>query len=218
MSVLPFSFTDILKQNYLYLILLFLVLFVTATLKSAWFKGVMGELFVKFLAKLFLSKAKYHAVHDITLPTSCGTTQIDHVYVSRYGVFVVETKNMKGWIYGSEKQSFWTQKMFKKSFRFQNPIMQNYKHVKELADLVCLPVSSIKSVIIFVGEAEFKTKMPASVTKGYGFIRYIKSFKNPILTDKQVNRILRLIEEKRLPPSRKTDRLHVKNLKKRHRR
>lgn len=217
MSVLPFSFTDILKQNYLYLILLFLVLFVTATLKSAWFKGVMGELFVKFLAKLFLPKTEYHAVHNITLPTKDGTTQIDHVYVSRYGVFVVETKNMKGWIYGSEKQIFWTQKIFKKSFRFQNPIRQNYKHVRALVMLVGEPIP-IKSVIVFAGGAEFKTKMPANVTKGYGFIRYIKSFKNPILTDKQVNRILRLIEEKRLPPSRKTDRLHVKNLKKRHRR
>lgn len=215
MSVFPLGFFFILKQNYLYLILLFLVLFVTATLKSAWFKGVMGELFVKFLAKVFLSKDKYHAVHNITLPTRDGTTQIDHVYVSRYGVFVVETKNMKGWIYGSEKQIFWTQKIFKKSFRFQNPIRQNYKHVRALVMLVGEPIP-IKSVIVFVGEAEFKTRMPANVTKGYGFIRYIKSFENPILTDRQVDRILRLIEEKRLPPSGKTDRLHVRNIKEKH--
>lgn len=175
----------------------------------------MGELFVKFLSKVFLSKDKYHAVHNITLPTKDGTTQIDHVYVSRYGVFVVETKNMKGWIYGSQNQSFWTQKIFKKSFRFQNPIKQNYKHVRVLGELVDLPVS-IKSVIVFVGGVEFKTKMPANVTKGYGFIRYIKSFEKPVLTDNQVNKVLKLIEEKRLPPGRKTDRLHIKNLERQH--
>ena len=78
-------------------------------LKSSWFKGVFGEFLVNVLAKLLLSKADYTLLHNVTLPTEDGTTQIDHIIVSKYGLFVVETKNLKGWIFGSEKQNIWTQ-------------------------------------------------------------------------------------------------------------
>ena len=67
-----------------------------AIIKSAWFKGVLGEWQVNFLIKFFLDKNDYHLIKDVTLPTDAGTTQIDHIIVSKYGIFVVETKNMKG--------------------------------------------------------------------------------------------------------------------------
>ena len=51
-----------------------------------------------------LPKEDYHLIKNITLPTGDGTTQIDHILVSRFGVFVIETKNMKGWIFGSAHQ------------------------------------------------------------------------------------------------------------------
>lgn len=44
----------------------------------------------------------------------------------------------------------------------------------------------LHSVIIFVGGSTFKTAMPAKVTEGIGFIRYIKSFQQPIFSDAQV--------------------------------
>ncbi|MDZ7854092.1 MAG: nuclease-related domain-containing protein [Halomonas sp.] len=74
----------------------------------------------------------YKPIHNVTLPTPDGSTQIDHIFVSRFGIFVVETKNMKGWIFGDKDQAQWTQKIYRKSFRFQNPLRQNYKHVKSL--------------------------------------------------------------------------------------
>lgn len=77
-------------------------LFILAALfNSAWFKGVMGEALVNLSARLFLDKNKYHLIRNVTIPTGDGTTQIDHIIVSRFGVFVVETKNMKGWLFGS---------------------------------------------------------------------------------------------------------------------
>ena len=100
--------------------------------KLPWFKGVLGEFQVNLLLNLFLSKDKYHLIKNVTLPTEDGTTQIDHILVSQYGVFVIETKNMKGWIFGSSNQKQWTQKIFKHSSKFQNPIHQNYKHIKHL--------------------------------------------------------------------------------------
>jgi hypothetical protein len=101
-------------------------------LKSPWFKGVVGEFVVNLSARLMLDKEVYHLIKNVTLPTDNGSTQIDHIIVSVYGIFVVETKNMKGWIFGSPNQKTWTQKIYKLSSKFQNPLHQNYKHVKEL--------------------------------------------------------------------------------------
>jgi len=85
----------------------------------AWVKGLFGEFAVKLAAKLCLPPDSYHAIHNVTLPTPDGTTQIDHIVVSRYGIFVVETKNMKGWIFGGQNQNNWTQKLYRKTYTFR---------------------------------------------------------------------------------------------------
>lgn len=183
--------------------------------RSPWFKGQLGEFIVRFSAKLFLPREHYHPIHNVTLPTLDGTTQIDHIFVSRFGVFVVETKNMSGWIFGSEKQVQWTQKIYKKSYRFQNPLRQNYKHVKALEAALDTPTEAIHSVVVFVGGSTFKTNMPANVTSGGGYISYIKSFREPVLLATQVRAVIQKIESGRLQPSMATNREHVKRLRSR---
>jgi hypothetical protein len=106
-------------------------LFITvAILKTPFIKGVIGEFKVNLAAKFFLDKYIYTLFKNVTLPTEDGTTQIDHVIVSRYGVFVIETKNMKGWIFDSPQQKTWTQKIYRHTTKFQNPLHQNYKHTQ----------------------------------------------------------------------------------------
>ena len=58
-------------------------------IKSPRFKGLMGEFIVNFYTKLLLDKKDYHLIKNVTLPTDDGTTQIDHIIVSVFGVFVV---------------------------------------------------------------------------------------------------------------------------------
>ena len=186
---------------------------VIGVFKSAWFKGMFGEALVKLAARLRLPAEVYHPVHNVTLPTLDGTTQIDHIFVSRFGIFVVETKNMKGWIFGGENQAQWTQTIFKKSFKFQNPLRQNYKHVKALETLLDVPPEAIHSVVVFAGESVFKSPMPANVTRGGGYIKYIKSFREPILSESEVQGLLTQIQSGRLEPSWKTHRRHVEHLK-----
>jgi len=184
-----------------------------AILKSPWFKGVFGEFVVNVSANLMLDKDEYHLVKNVTLPTENGTTQIDHIIASRFGVFVVETKNMKGWIFGSANQKTWTQQIYKHKNTFQNPLRQNYKHLKTLEALLAISDKQLYSVIVFVGESTFKTKMPENVTSGFGYIRYIKSKKNFVLTDAEVSSILRQIETGRLTQSVGTNREHVRHVK-----
>lgn len=181
--------------------------------KSPWFKGVAGEFIVNLSAKLLLDKEKYHLIKNVTLPTEDGSTQIDHIIVSEFGVFVVETKNMKGWIFGRSNQKTWTQKIYKHSSKFQNPLHQNYKHVKTLESLLELNEQQVHSVIVFVGDSTFKTEMPENVTYGGGYARYIKSKKISVLTASQVIEITNKIEQARLAPSFKTNREHVKHVK-----
>ena len=190
-----------------------LVLILFSIFKTPWFKGVLGEFFVNKSASFQLDPKVYHLIKNVTLPTEDGSTQIDHVFVSPFGVFVVETKNMKGWIFGSERQSTWTQQIYKSRTKFQNPLRQNYKHVKTLQSLLGLEDEQIFSVIAFVGDSTFKTDMPENVTEGSGYAKYIKSKTKPVLRSAQIKQIISKIESGRLKASFQTNREHVKNVR-----
>jgi restriction system protein len=182
-------------------------------IKTPWFKGVAGEFYVNISAKTLLDKKEYHLIRNVTLPTENGSTQIDHIIVSVFGVFVVETKNMKGWIFGSTKENMWTQKIYKHSNRFHSPLQQNYKHVKTLQELLVLKDEQIHSLVVFVGDSIFKTQMPNNVTYGSGYIRFIKSKRQHVLSPKEMVEIIKTIETGRLTPSYSTHREHVKHVK-----
>lgn len=184
-------------------------------LKSPWAKGHIGELLVRLLAHWQLDKQTYRRLHNVTLNTPDGTTQIDHVFLSPYGIFVLETKNMSGWIFGSEKQSQWTQQIYKQRFKFQNPLRQNYKHLKALEATLGISPEHLHSVITFVGGSTFKTEVPANVTQGIGFIRYIQSFQQPVFSEAEVDAMLHALQTGRRAPTHATHREHVQNLKRR---
>ena len=57
------------------------------------FKGWIGEKKTAFRMWLFLNNRTYKRFHNIIIPSSSGTTQIDHLVVSPFGVFIIETKN-----------------------------------------------------------------------------------------------------------------------------
>ncbi len=132
------------------------------SLKSM-FKGWVGEVQGTIAKKIFMDAAIYTDINNVTIPTANGTTQIDHVIVSRYGIFVVETKNMDGWIFGDEKNPQWTQSLFGKKFKFQNPLHQNYRHTKALSDFLGIDHDKIFSVVMFWGDCKLKTAMPPNV-------------------------------------------------------
>lgn len=189
------------------------LLFLLAFLKSPFMKGFLGELMVNLAAKFFLDKKIYTLFKNVTLPTEGGTTQIDHVVVSRYGVFVVETKNMKGWIFGDPKQKTWTQKMYRHTNKFQNPLHQNYKHTQTLQSALELDPEKVFSMVVFVGDSEFKTPMPDNVVNLGGYLRFIKSKTQLLLNDSEILAVCDKIASGRLKPSIKTHREHVKHVK-----
>ncbi len=184
-------------------------------LRSPFVKGWWGEFQVNAALRLFLSRKRYHLIKNITVRSDNGTTQIDHIIVSAYGLFVIETKNMSGWIFGTDRDSQWTQKFRRKSFQFQNPLRQNFKHAAVLSEVLGLRRGVIKSVVVFVGSARFKRQVPANVTNVGGCIRYIASCRETLLTDGEVHRVLELLKSVRLDASFRTHRDHVRLLRNR---
>jgi len=163
---------------------------------------------------LWLRKKAYHRFHDIILPSINGTTQIDHLIISVYGIFIIETKNKKGWIFGSEKQSTWTQSIFGKNYTFQNPLRQTFRQKKILSEFLNIKESKIRTVIYFVGDCRFRTELPENVIKS-GLSRYIKKFRIPIFTIEEVSKIILQIE-KHLSENKISKRAHIRSLRKRH--
>ena len=151
-------------------------------------KGWLGEKATTFGLWVLLDKNIYRRVDNIIVPAHDGTTQIDHVLVSVYGIFVVETKNLQGWIFGSRDQSQWTQNIYGKKFRFQNPLLQNYRHTKCLSEYLRLDHDVFHSIVWFISECEFKTEMPENVL-GSGFMGYLGKFTQPCLSPQQVTDI-----------------------------
>ena len=181
--------------------------------KSPTGKGIVGEGLLNFVINIALDKKKYQLLKNITLSTEDGTTQIDHIIVSQYGVFVIETKNYKGWIFGSEHSKTWTQSIYGKKNTFQNPLHQNYKHVKALQKLLKLDDDKIFSVVVFVGESTFKTDMPSNVVYPLGLLSFIKLHQTILFTSREMWRVVEGIEDAQLAKSFKTNREHVQNLK-----
>jgi predicted RNA-binding Zn-ribbon protein involved in translation (DUF1610 family) len=193
---------------------LWLLLAILSFLKTPFMKGVIGEAMINWSANWFLDKQIYTLYKNLTLPTEDGgTTQIDHVIVSRYGVFVIETKNMKGWIFGSANQKTWTQKIYRHTNKFQNPLHQNYKHTQTLQSALSIESDKLFSLVVFIGDSEFKTPMPDNVVYAGGYIRFIKSKQQPILNIKEVIGICQTLESSRLKPSIKTHAAHVRHVK-----
>lgn len=114
------------------------------------------NLSIKELDKL---SDEYSIINDILIEYDGRTTQIDHIVVSPYGIFVIETKGYKGWIIGSENREFWVQNIFGNSFKFYNPIKQNENHIKRLKKILKLSSDTpFISIVAFNDSAILKIK------------------------------------------------------------
>jgi len=126
--------------------------------------GALGEYAIYKKLKFFeQTSAKF--LFNLYLPTSHGkTTEIDEIMISSHGIFVFESKNYKGWIYGKENDTHWTQVLSQGQInnRFYNPILQNDGHIHHLTKLLTI-AGPIYSIIVFSDNANLKNlQIPTS--------------------------------------------------------
>ncbi|OTG79803.1 nuclease-related domain-containing protein [Acinetobacter sp. ANC 4648] len=200
-----------------WMVIVFSIIFTCIRVFKSKIKGKVGEFAVKVQISKYLD-SRYIDLHDLTFNDDQGTTQIDHVLISPFGIFVIETKNYTGWIFGSERQKTWTQKIYKQAYKFQNPLHQNYRHVKAIEKILedVIEPEMIHSFVIFHQGCEFKTEIPKRVFIGRDWINYVKQFDQQILTETKLKRIQLKLEKEALVRSFQTDRQHVRNLKNQH--
>ena len=178
------------------------------------FKGTLGEIRVSRSLRAHLDEQEYRLFNDLTLPARDGTTQIDHVIVSRFGVFVVETKNMKGWIFGSADQPAWTQVVFRRKSKFQNPIRQNYKHLKAVQELLHISPDKLYGVVAFVGPGIPKSAMPLGVVWDVrSLAEYVKSKRVAILSEADVRTFSDSLSSSGFQSNNLTRNAHIRHVK-----
>jgi len=177
--------------------------------------GAEGERRVNSTLRRKLAEQDYILLEDLTLPTTQGTTQVDHIVLSRYGIFVIETKNMSGWIFGGKTQARWTQVIHRHKSQFQNPLRQNYQHVKVVQDLLGVRQNQLENLVAFVGSSEPKTEMPPNVFWSRGdLFHYIVSRQTVQFTDREVRDFAHKLRCSSLESNKETRRAHVQHVRK----
>lgn len=179
------------------------------------YRGWWGEYKVNFMLRLCLSgQYKVFANAIYRGKTKEESTQIDHVIVSVYGIFVVETKCFKGKIITDpEAPELWLQIVGRRKYRVQNPLMQNYSHVKAVQKVTGVHSQKIHNYAVMAGQAKFTYGMPERVYSIWGVIRKIQSFKAPVFSRGHVVSICRSLSERRIKGGYWAARRHVEKLK-----
>ncbi|MDI9408543.1 MAG: nuclease-related domain-containing protein [Candidatus Pacebacteria bacterium] len=176
-----------------------------------------GEAELSRILQRIFNGPDYHLLNHITLDYRGGTTQIDHVLVSRFGVFVIETKAYNGWIFADAKHETWTQVFYRAKFRFQNPIRQNYGHVQAVRQVLdFLPPNAVESLVVFVGNPEFKTEKPEGVYFLPELIDYLQAQTEEVMSHNRLQFCVGRLETHRLALTHQTDVEHVESLQRRY--
>jgi hypothetical protein len=154
-------------------------------------------------------------LNNVTLPTERGTTQIDHILVTENGLFIIETKHYRGWILGRPSDDYWTQVIYRKKSRFRNPLRQNYGHVKTVQSLFKLPESAFIGLVVFTGDAEFKSDLSAQVIHLSQLLAFVEQRHGAVLDEQKMTYVVGRIEIKRLRRSLETDEYHLNYVRQR---
>lgn len=164
------------------------------------------------------------------LPTEKGTTQIDHLVISKYGIFAIETKNYTGDIYGDDERKEWTQIIvtevrYRRKWwkvytyvtknQFYSPIKQAYGHTYRVKDLLKdyrhLPIIPI---VVFAGGADLsKVYSRNHVIYEEQLLDIISSYRNVYLSDRDFSNVLNILQNSNVRQFVDDD-AHVWNLRK----
>lgn len=157
-------------------------------------EGKRGGRRTRKIAAALLDAKTYHQLHDLILETKDGTVQIDHVIVSPFGVFVIETMDMGGTIFGKTFDPDWTQTFKGETIKFPNPLKPNYDRKLALNGVLGIGADKLFSIIAFTGNSAFEIAMPDNVAQGKDFVNYIKSKDAVLIEESEVPRIVAKIQ------------------------
>ncbi|MFR4021919.1 MAG: NERD domain-containing protein [[Eubacterium] siraeum] len=123
--------------------------------------GEFGEYLITYALENNNIGGYIKVLKNLYIPIGYGkTTEIDVVMIHRKGIFVFESKNYSGWIFGSRNDRYWTQSLKGgQKNRFYNPILQNQTHINALSRILKINSDKFISMIIFSERCTLK-KVP----------------------------------------------------------
>lgn len=154
---------------------------------------------------------EYIVFNDLFFENNGYSTQIDHIIVSPYGVFVIESKGYKGWITGGENSEYWTQTIFNSKYKFYNPIRQNIGHVRFLRHL--LGTVMFIPIVVFDNSANIKTHIASIVVNICNLNYSILQYKTPVLSKEAVDTIVQTIRLTSKIANNEVLKQHIVNVK-----
>jgi hypothetical protein len=122
---------------------------------------------------------------------------------------VIETKNYSGWIFGDDTSKQWTQIIYRVKSKFQNPIHQNFRHMKVVQELLdFLSKEQFHSIVVFTGSAVFKSPIPKGVVYQNQLVTYLNAFQDDVISINRLEFCVGRLECKRYEVTKKTDLEH----------
>lgn len=175
-------------------------------------KGKLGEENIR--RKLNKLPKEYRVLNDIMVKTEDKTSQIDHIVLSIYGIFVIETKMYSGWIYGKENSKNWTENIYGKKYKFLNPFIQNKGHIKSLKNLgEDFEDKKYISIVAFSPDADLKNKENMENLIYFREInKTIKKYTEVLYTEEEIDLLKEYIESENIV-DRKSRKKHIRDIK-----
>ncbi len=161
-------------------------------------KGARGEQAVHDILRQSLPSSDYAVLRDVMLRSEDGVVQIDHVVVSRFGIFVIETIDLDGWIFGSGKDSHWILSLDDSRTEFPNPLWANRPRIQALQTLLGLRATKFHSLVVFAGKVQFRNPMPVNVMLLERLVAFVQVRNTPSLSLEEAARADQAIETHRL--------------------
>lgn len=214
----PFSVIIELLHKYWYVVVaLIIALNIWGRIqKSARFIGRKGEKEV-LSALRKLNTIHYHVLNDITIRSNYGTTQLDHIVISNFGLFVIETKNYSGWIFGSEHSTHWTQVIYRFKRKFYSPVLQVKGQARALRNLLVeFPQLNIIPIVVFTKNADLHVRNETKVLYTSQLVKSIFKYEEPNINELDKKHILTTIQAANLS-NRKTKKQHIQHAKRQRR-
>ena len=176
---------------WIYLIAYFFAIVVLPRILYKIYPTLRGKFAEKTVKKELekLSIDEYKVLNDVMLKVDDETCQIDHLIISKYGIFVIETKGYYGVITGDQYKDNWTQKMYgKKKKQINNPIRQNYFHIKILEKVLDMDENKFIPIICFLCTSKLRIRTKnANVLFYTGIKNFILNKKDVIILDDMDN-------------------------------
>lgn len=156
-------------------------------LKNGCDTGETGEWLSEYMINNGFIKGHFKTLRNIYVPHKGRTSEIDVLIIHEKGIFVLESKNYSGWIFGSENQGYWTQSLpNRQKNKFYNPIKQNRTHITALSNFLELDKDKFMSFIVFSERCELK-KVPPDTEEYLIFRRHLLHKKLRLYLEKKDN-------------------------------